>query len=75
MVEPVEINNLKQMAMLKYTETVLQKVSFNRELFKKELRKSIKWLKRDEVVLLQAWCIINFGNVYQDVISEVFNSI
>ena len=75
MVEPVEINNLKQMAMLKYTETVLQKVSFNRELFKKELRKSIKWLKRDEVILLQAWCIINFGNVYQDVISEVFNSI
>lgn len=62
------------MAMLKYTETVLQKVSFNRELFKKELRKSIQWLKRDEVVLLQAWCIINFGNVYQDVITEVFNN-
>jgi len=74
MVEPVEINNLNQMAMLKYTETVLQKVSFNRELFKKELRKSIKWLKRDEVILLQAWCIINFGNVYKDVITEVFNN-
>ena len=74
MVELVENNNLKHMAMLKYTETVLQKVSFNRELFKKELRKSIQWLKRDEVVLLQAWCIINFGNVYQDVITEVFNN-
>lgn len=74
MVESIESNNLKQMAMLKYTKTVLQKVSFNRDLFHKELNKSVKWLKRDEIILLQAWCIINFGNIYQDVISEVFNN-
>ena len=59
--------------MLKYTKTILQKVSFNKDLFKKELRKSVQWLKRDEVILLEAWCIINFGSIYYDVITEVFN--
>lgn len=60
--------------MLKYTKTILRKVSFDRELFRKELRKSIKWLKRDEIVALQAWCAINFGTAYNDVISEVFKT-
>ena len=59
--------------MLKYTKTVLQKVSFNKDLFNKELRKSLKWLKRDEVVILKTWCIINFGYIYSDVITEVFS--
>lgn len=60
--------------MLKYTKTILQKVSFDRELFKNELKKSIKWLKRDEIIALQTWCAINFGTAYNDVISEVFKS-
>jgi hypothetical protein len=58
--------------MLRYTEIILQKVSFNKELFRKELKKSIKWLKKEEVVLLKAWVIVNFGNMYYDVINEVF---
>jgi len=58
--------------MLKYTETILQKVSFNRELFRGELKKSIKWLKRNEIKVLKNWCILNFGAVYMDVINEVF---
>jgi 3-phosphoglycerate kinase len=58
--------------MLKYTKTILQKVSFDKNLFKKELKKSVKWLKRDEIILLEAWCIINFGSIYSDVIVEVF---
>ena len=58
--------------MLKYTETILQKVSFNRELFRDELLKSIKWLKKNEVKALKNWCIINFGAIYMDVINEVF---
>lgn len=58
--------------MLKYTKTVLQKVSFNRDLFKKELQKSMRWLRKDEVIVLQTWCVINFGSIYMDVINEVF---
>lgn len=58
--------------MLKYTKTVLQKVSFNKDLFKKELQKSLRWLRRDEIIVLQTWCVLNFGSMYMDVINEVF---
>ena len=59
--------------MLEYTKLILRKVSFSRELFGKELKKSIKWLKKDEILLLQAWCLITFGDKYGDVIQEAFN--
>jgi len=59
--------------MLKYTKIILQKVSFNKELFNLELRKSVKWLKKEEAAILRTWCIINFGAVYMDVINEAFN--
>jgi len=58
--------------MLNYTETILQKVSFNRDLFRNELRKSIQWLKKDEIRVLKTWCVLNFGAIYMDVINEVF---
>lgn len=58
--------------MLKYTKTVLQKVSFNRDLFKKELQKSLRLLRKEEIIVLQTWCVINFGTMYMDVINEVF---
>jgi len=58
--------------MLKYTKTVLHKVSFNKDLFKKELQKSLRWLRKDEVIILQTWCVMNFGTMYMDVINEVF---
>jgi hypothetical protein len=61
--------------MLEYTKLVLQKVSFNRELFSKELRKAFKWLQKDELVILQAWCIVTFSDSYHDVISEVFRNV
>lgn len=58
--------------MLEYTKLILRKVSFSKELFGKELKKSFKWLKKDEILLLQAWCIITFGDIYGDVIQETF---
>jgi len=61
--------------MLNYTKLILRKVSFSRELFGKELRKSIKWLKKDEILLLQAWCVISFGDIYGDVIQETFKQL
>lgn len=59
--------------MLKYTEIILLKVSFNKELFRNELNKSLKWLKNHEVSALRNWCILNFGAVHMDVINEVFS--
>ena len=61
--------------MLDYTKLILRKVSFSRELFGKELRKSIKWLKKDEILLLQTWCVITFGDRYGDVIQETFKQL
>jgi hypothetical protein len=60
--------------MLEYTKTILQKVSFSPALFAKELRKSMKWLKNDEVNALQSWCVVTFGEQYPDVIHETFNN-
>ena len=56
--------------MLEYTKLILRKVSFSKELFGKELKKSIKWLKKEETLALQAWCILTFGDIYGDIIQE-----
>ena len=61
--------------MLEFCKQILLKVSFDRELFKKELRKTIGLLKKDELVLLQVWCLANFGNEYGPIIQDVFSKI
>lgn len=58
--------------MLEYTKTILQKVSFSPSLFNKELRKSFRWLAKDERLALQAWCILTFGDIYSDIIRDAF---
>lgn len=44
-------------AMLEYTKTVLRKVSFNVELFCKELEKAINRLLPHEVEELKIWLV------------------
>ena len=61
--------------MLEYSKTILQKVSFSRELFQKELTKSARWLHKDDIVLLQIWCIATFSSTYSDIIRDVFSQI
>ncbi len=60
--------------MVELSKHVLQKVSFDRELFKKELRKSLKWIKPEEWVPFKAWCLATFGTKYPDVIADTFDS-
>lgn len=60
--------------MLEFSKQILEKVSFDRLLFRKELAKAVKWVSKDEIILLHAWCITTFGAMYGDVISEVFRS-
>lgn len=59
--------------MLEHQKTVLQGVSFDKALFKKELIKSILWLTQNEVFLLKQWVIKTFSNNHNDVIQEVFD--
>lgn len=60
--------------MLDYCKLILQKVSFNRGLFHKELRKAVVMLQSDEVPQLKVWCLITFSAAYADVIQDVFGS-
>lgn len=61
--------------MLEMTKYVLKKVSFDRVLFRKELIKATKWLKKEDLLLLQAWCLVTFAGKYEDMIIEVFNNV
>ncbi len=46
--------------MLDYSKMILEKVSFDPALFKKELRKLSKWLTISERKVLLHWCKENF---------------
>jgi hypothetical protein len=35
----------------------------------------LNWAKPDEALLLKGWCIATFGNMYGDVITDVFRSV
>jgi hypothetical protein len=62
------------MGMLEFCKQVLLKVSFDRKLFKKELIKMVGMLKREDVLVLKAWCLVTFVQ-YQDIVLEVFGNI
>jgi hypothetical protein len=51
-------------SMLEYTKTILEKVSFDRKLFEKELRKAIRYLVEQELKELERWCMERFGLRY-----------
>lgn len=60
--------------MFEMSKLILQRVSFDKTLFRKEFLKAMKWLKPKERTLLYAWCLANFG-MYRDVILEVFHTV
>jgi len=58
--------------MFEMSKKILEKVSFDRALFYKELVKTARWLQPDEKMLLKAWCLTHFGHLYRDVITDAF---
>lgn len=60
--------------MMEFSKQVLQKVSFDRRLFRKELMKACRWVGQSERIMLKAWCLATFGHMYKDVILEVFQN-
>ena len=58
--------------MLEYFKTILSKVSFDKRLFEKELRKAIKALIPDEVLELKEWCYAKFGARYEPILISCF---
>ena len=61
--------------MYEMSKQILQKVSFDKKLFGKELAKAIKWLKPNEKTMLRMWCLSTFGHAYKDVIIETFKKV
>ena len=64
----------KKMQMLEMSKLILQKVSFDKQLFTKELRKAVRWLQPDEKMILKVWCLTTFGEIYRDTIIDVFRN-
>ncbi|MFK7757069.1 MAG: hypothetical protein AB8B53_09085 [Flavobacteriales bacterium] len=62
----------KAIGMLEFCKKVLEKVSFDKYLFKKELQKAIRWVKADELEVLRRWCLIKFGGLYRQLIEDSF---
>lgn len=58
--------------MLEYCKKILRKVSFDLSLFRKELKKSRKLLKREEEERLRLWALERFGPPYRRTVHEVF---
>ena len=61
--------------MFELSKHILQRVSFDRVLFRKELQKAANWLKPDEKTLLKVWALSTFGHMYRDEIMEVFRQV
>lgn len=64
----------KSSVMLKFCKTILKKVSFDKTLFRKELRKSVNILNKKEIIALKIWCLSYYG-IYKDLIIEEFETI
>jgi len=60
--------------MFELSKKILDKVSFDKKLFRKELKKAISWIKPNEKTLLKVWCLSTFGHQYREEIMEVFNN-
>lgn len=61
--------------MLEYAKVILPKVSFSKELFRKELNKCIGWVEEDQRDELYNWCYENFNEIYPEIISSLFTKI
>jgi len=58
--------------MLEMAKGVLRGVSFDKNLFRKELKKVLNWITQEERTHLKQWCKRMFGQVHHDVLVEVF---
>lgn len=58
--------------MLEHQKIVIDKVSTDRDLFRKELIKSLKWLSHDEIIELQKWVKEKYWKMHEEVIRELF---
>ncbi|MBN2350305.1 MAG: hypothetical protein JXJ22_15815 [Bacteroidales bacterium] len=61
--------------MLEHQKIILANISENKELFRKELLKSVKWLNPDEIIAMYHWLNMRFGTTHKKIINEVFDKV
>lgn len=61
--------------MLEYTQQILEKVSFDPYLFRKELIKALRRIKPSEKQILLAWCLAHYGSMYHTTISQLIRKL
>lgn len=61
--------------MLDYVKTILEKVSFDRRLFEKELRKALNLLVPGEIQEFRDWCYSKFSSKYEPLLNKYFVSL
>ena len=66
---------LYSLFMLDYVKMILTKVSFNKALFEKELRKALKMLLPAELPDFRSWCYQQFSRIYRRVLKRVFGEL
>jgi len=49
------------MTMLEYTKIILEKVSFDPRIFRKELKKAVNYVNKEEYGHLKTWVKQKFG--------------
>jgi hypothetical protein len=59
------------MPMFDYCKIILEKVSFDKILFEKELKKSITFLIPEEIDSFLNWTLLNFGEQYSEIITKI----
>jgi hypothetical protein len=60
------------MAMLEYVKTILQKVSFSKYLFERELIKGLRYLIPAEIEEFRDWCYESFGRSHRPILNRYF---
>lgn len=58
--------------MLEHQKIVLSGVADHKQLFRKELRKSLSWLDAKEQHALKKWIRENYYHMHAEAIDEVF---
>ena len=61
--------------MVELSKKILMKVSFDAQLFQKELAKALQWINdQEEIKLLRKWCQQEFGKKYPLILQKAFIS-
>jgi hypothetical protein len=69
----IETKPNKNVTMLEHQKQLLQNISKDKTLFKKELEKSINWLPIDDVLKLYLWVKEKYGVTHYLIIKDAFS--